>query len=87
MNSKNIFHDQEYSSLDEMTPEVRREYCAVVAQFARIPPPTEAQSIVSWIHDPLMAQGSILTRILVIVLAALVIVGLIALAVSVFSVH
>ncbi len=53
MNTKIIFHGQEYAGLDEMTPEVRREYCTRVAQFARIPPPTEAHSIVSWIHDPL----------------------------------
>jgi len=38
-------------------------------------------------HDPLRTQGSTLTRILLIILVALVIVGLIALAISVFTVH
>ena len=87
MNSKIIFHGQEYASLDEMSPEVRQEYSAIVSQSARVSPPLESPDIASSIQDPLKGKGSMLTRILVIVLVALLIVGLIALAVSVFTVH
>ncbi|MDR3574130.1 MAG: hypothetical protein P4L50_09720 [Anaerolineaceae bacterium] len=54
----------------------------VVSIFARISRPMQSADLA-----PVSVQGSALTRILVIVLGALLIVGLIALAVSVFTVH
>ena len=87
MNSKITFHGQENASRFEMSCELRREYCAIKSEFARIIPLLGASYIASSIQALQKGQGSVLTRILVILLAALLIVGLIALAVSVFTVH
>lgn len=86
MNSKIILNSQDYANLDRMSPEVQ-EYVEVLEKSARIDQPPGMSEIASSIHDPLTTQGSILTRVLVIILVALLIVGLIALAISVFTVH
>jgi hypothetical protein len=82
MNYKIFLNSQEYAKLAAMFPGVQ-EYGEVLARSARIDQPPGKTSI----RSRLTTQGSILTRILLIILVALLIVGLIALAISVFTVH
>jgi hypothetical protein len=87
MNSKITFHSDENANFDELSCESCRGYYETISKSARVIPLLEAACIASSIQSLQKCQGSVLMRILVILLAALLIVGLITLAVSVFTVH
>jgi hypothetical protein len=84
MNSKITFHSHENANFNEMSC---RGYYETISKSARVIPLLEAACFASSIQSLQKGQGSVLMRILVILLAALLIVGLITLAVSVFTVH
>ena len=59
----------------------------IFAKFGRASLQKDWSGISMSTRESLKVRGSVLTRILVIVLIALLVVGLIALALSVFTVH